>query len=76
MGIAAIAIAATLLALWPSRHSSQQAASWPDVHSDITFKATLPANPLEIEIENLRTDTRNATKALAANFMPESMSEK
>src|SRR4051794_29848262 len=54
MGIAVIVMAATLLAFWPLRHSSQQAASWPDVHSDITFKTTLPANPLEIEIENLR----------------------
>jgi hypothetical protein len=77
-GIAALGCAAVLALalLFVPRNSPMRSASWPDIHSDIAFKTTLPANPLETEIENLRMDTVNATKALAASFMLQQDSEK
>jgi predicted anti-sigma-YlaC factor YlaD len=42
-----------------------------DLPTTIAFKTTLPENPLEQEIQNLRADTLNAAKALAATFLPE-----
>jgi hypothetical protein len=76
MAIAGFGAVTVFIALMVLRDSPIQTPSWPDVHSDIAFQTTLPANPLQTEIDNLRMDTLNATKALAASFMLEPDSEK
>ena len=71
--IAVIAAAAYLM--MPSR-PTPQAGTWPQLPTGIAFKPSIPENPLEQEIQNLRADTLNAAKALAATFLPESESSK
>jgi hypothetical protein len=65
-----LAVAAISLIVFRER-PIKQAVTWP-VPTQIAFKAKLPENPLEGEIENLRADTLNAAKGLAATFMPSS----
>ena len=57
------------------RRAAEPAATWPDLSPPTAFKPFIPENPLETEIENLRADTMNAAKALAASFLPESESK-
>jgi predicted anti-sigma-YlaC factor YlaD len=64
-----VALAAVLVATMRPKQA-QQTGTWPVFETEIAFKATLPANPLETEIANLRADTLNAAKGLAANFLP------
>jgi hypothetical protein len=71
--LAVIAAAAYLMIPTPP---TRQAATWPEIPTKIAFKSSLPQNPLEQEIQNLRADTMNAAKALAATFLPESESSK
>jgi hypothetical protein len=68
----AVAILAAAIFLSVPRPAPQPTAMWPDLQTRIAFKPSIPKNPLETEIENLRADTMNAAKALAASFLLES----
>jgi hypothetical protein len=72
---ATIAILAAAIFLSLPKPPPQPAARWPDLPTRIAFKTSIPENPLAIEIENLRADTLNAAKALAASFLPDSDSK-
>jgi hypothetical protein len=66
----AVALLTISIAVLPPKRSTEPAPSWPELESPIALKTALPENPLESEIKNLRADTLNAAKALAANFLP------
>jgi hypothetical protein len=73
--------AAALLVLVGSVWFSQKrveptAASWPEIKTAFALEATIPRNPLEVEIENLKADTLNVTRALAASFNTKEEAEK
>ena len=76
--IPAVAMVAVIIAsIWISQNRvPQKAASWPEFKTAFALQTTIPRNPLELEIENLRTDTLNATKALAASFTASSGAKK
>lgn len=67
-----VAILATAVFLSLPKQVAKPAATWPDLSPGMTFKPSIPENPLETEIQNLRDDTMNVAKALAASFLPES----
>jgi hypothetical protein len=75
LGASLAAIAVTACLLIPNR-PAQQTATWSELPTKIVFKTSIPENPLEQEIQNLRADTLNAAKALTATFLPESESPK
>jgi hypothetical protein len=68
-------ILATAIFLSLPKPVPQPPATWPDFPKRIAFKPSIPENPLETEIQNLRADTLNAAKALAASFLPQSESK-
>ena len=67
-----LAILLTAIFLSLPKRVTERTATWPDLSPRTAFKPSIPENPLETEIENLRADTLNAAKALAASFLPES----
>lgn len=70
VGVAALIVAALFLSRpEPAR---QTVATWPAMTITPAFKQSLPENPLEAEIQNLRADTLNAARALASSFLPDS----
>jgi anti-sigma factor RsiW len=73
---AAIALVSVGIAALVTKPTPPRTASFPKIETQIAFQTSLPANPLEVEIQNLRADTLNAAKALAANFLPQTDSEK
>jgi hypothetical protein len=66
----AVALIAISIALLPPQRPAESTPSWPTLETQISFKTSLPENPLEAEIKNLREDTLNAAKGLAATFLP------
>ena len=69
--VAAVIVIAVGVLQFGRTPTPRRGATWPELPTQVAFKAELPANPLETEIANLRDDTLNAAKALAANFLPE-----
>ena len=72
--VAAFAIVVATLLFTPKQPTQREATL--SLPTQIAFKPTLPANPLETEIESLRADTLNAAKAVAANFWPDTPPDK
>jgi hypothetical protein len=70
--VALITISIALLPLKQPTLPTESAPSWPTLETQMIFKTSLPENPLESEIKNLREDTLNAAKGLAATFLPTS----
>jgi predicted anti-sigma-YlaC factor YlaD len=70
-----LAVLATAVFLSLPKQVAKPTATWPDLSPSVGFKPSIPENPLETEIQNLRADTLNAAKALATSFLPESESE-
>ncbi|HUS35084.1 MAG TPA: hypothetical protein VM680_06995 [Verrucomicrobiae bacterium] len=68
----AVALITIGIALLPPQRPAESTPSWPTLETQINFKTSLPENPLEAEIKNLREDTLNAAKGLAATFLPAS----
>lgn len=64
------------IAVFLMKPAAPRTASFPKIETQLAFQTLLPANPLEVEIQNLRADTLNAAKALAANFLPQTDSPK
>jgi hypothetical protein len=75
IGAAAVVIAVGVFLALP-KSAPEPVGSWPDLGTKIAFNTSIPENPLEKEIHNLQFDTLNAAKALAANFWPETDSER
>ena len=70
--VAAVVVIGLSISQLDRRRSGNIEVSWPELQTQLAFKAELPANPLEAEIANLRDDTVNAARALAASFLPTS----
>jgi hypothetical protein len=70
--VASITIGIALLPPKQATRPIERAPSWPTLETQMTFNTALPENPLESEIKNLREDTLNAAKGLAATFLPAS----
>ena len=71
-----IALLTISIAVLPSKRPAEPTPSWPTLEAPIALKTSLPENPLESEIKNLREDTLNAAKALAATFLPDAKDSK
>lgn len=71
-----IALLTLGIAVLPSKRPAEPTPAWPTLGAPISLKTSLPENPLESEIKNLREDTLNAAKALAATFLPDAEESK
>jgi hypothetical protein len=70
-GLAAAVVVVPIFLL-PRREAKVATAEWkfPKLEATSGIKAVAAPLPIETEFENLKADTRNAARALAANFLP------